>query len=712
MRFRAVAFCVLASAIALIQACARGPAESTPTTPGPESPLLVHTTATGSLQPGHNLLGLWQISVDPEAGTFIAIPVRMADLHLNVLRWLELGPCTDCLWISDFEILPSKELRVQISLRHPFVDPRLSGFDVRGICMFEGDEEFPNLGVVASTGLQGNPELINADGFTTLYNPTTDGHGFQGYSKGKMAPGFASPTATLNGYKVYFSDSNRRYFLAGDTLSADFIIRPPGGPFTFGYAVDASWEKPTQPVTVPDSFPITANSLEAYLIETELSTPLALTPGATSDLTIDVYDWQGESTLSTVHVEGPYFWDGLIEATPDTGGPGTRRFTCEIVNEFGFVGSGVYPVLVRVFDTASQPGSLIDNTAWQIVKVNVIQNKLPQCGAEVSDPEPDPGELVTFTDTSTDPDGLDDLDESWWDWNNDTVWDEEGFEMTHAWDDPGVYYVNHKIIDKAGAADTLTQPLAIDVGLFITLQEDLDAKPNGRAYRYISLTTGYSSGSIINVDDPDGPWDFTDIGLISLTNFMSVIDDDDPEVEDFVDDFNPATTHFVKFTDMLDPFFPILYQAEYHHFPTKKLYIYGFHDPLVIGSAIFGPPETPESLAIPFPLTTLTDYSFIVDKPGFYLTYEVKALGEGDVTVPYEGGGTYHCLLLRYRFTVSAPDPLNGGTLNFVFITDQGRVVANVIAVNDPPIYNWNQSTNKIFGTGTALFQALHAIED
>jgi hypothetical protein len=437
-----------------------------------------------------------------------------------------------------------------------------------------------------------------------------------------------------------------------------------------------------------------------------MSNPLAETAGSHATMTIDVYDWQGASTIGEVALAAPYFWSGLKTAAEVPGGPGTKRFTCELVNEYGFVIKGEYPVVVRVLDTTSSPGALVDNIAWQVVPVEVIINHAPVCLAEVSTPEPAPGEVITFTDTSTDAEGPSDIVESWWDWENDGTWDEQGFEVTHSWSDAGIYTVNHKVKDKAGAESPLDQPLSLDVGLFITLTEDLAAKTEGTVYNYISKDMSYASGGVINVEDLDGPWDFTTIGLSSLSNTVGIIGDTDPEVAGFVGDFNSNTTHFVKSTNMYDPFFPVLYQAEYHYFPADTLYVYGFHDPFVIGSSPFDPP-----IIIPFPMTTATDYKYDVNNPGFVLTYQVKALGEGDVKVPYGGGTTYHCLLVRYKFNVSADEPvLNGGTLNFAFVTDSAIVVANVIAVNDPPIYTWNTASNTINATGMSLFQALNTI--
>lgn len=710
MNFRAIT-AIFIAVILLVPACSNS---SSPVHNGIDEGLTNGANVETALFPtenNHNLLGYWMFYVDPDNDIIEPIQLRSSDVHLNVLTWLENAPCSNCLKITNFNKPTPTQMDVEITFTHPFTNDRFTGFDVRGIVMFEGNLSFPSMDLMVSNGSDGNPELINPDGFTTLYNPGTAGNGLQGYVKGKLAPGFAAPNATLNAFKAYYSNENRRYYAAGDALAQTFMIQLPGGPFTFGYAVDTSWAAPSDPITVPDSFPIAANCPEAYQIVGSMDGPLALTAGAKASLTIDVYDWQGPTTINKVEVEGPLFFNGIVTATEGTGGPGTKRFIAELVNEFGFVPQGKYPVCIRVMDTSSAPGALIDNIGYTIYDVQVKINHPPVCMADVSNFDPNPAETITFTDTSTDDEGPADLDISEWDWDNDGTWDETGFEVTHSFPSDGVYYVNHRMTDKAGASDTLDNLLAIDVGLFVTLQEDLDAKAIGTTYKYQSETKSYNSGLVINVDDVDGPWDFTAAGLTLKNNRVTVIDDDDPEVGGFVDDFNSATTHFMKSFDMYDPFFPILYEAQYHHFSSNKLFIYGFHDPLVIGSSPFGPPDTEQALAIPFPLTTSTDYMFDIDLSGFILDYHVKAIGEGDVTVPYDGGTTYHCILIRYRFWISSADPLNGGTLNFAFINDSGVVVANVIAVNDPPVLNWVPTTNKIIPDGTVLFQALDTIE-
>ena len=105
---------------------------------------------------------------------------------------------------------------VGVQVKHPFPSLNLTGFDVRGIVMFKGTQSFPVSGLKASSSLNGEGELMNADGFTTLYNSTTGGDGpggLQGYIKGKMSAGL--PDSTLNGYKRFDTNdpaNTRSYF--------------------------------------------------------------------------------------------------------------------------------------------------------------------------------------------------------------------------------------------------------------------------------------------------------------------------------------------------------------------------------------------------------------------------------------------------------------------------------------------------------------------
>lgn len=206
---------------------------------------------------GHSLWGFYRIRVDPTRDVTEIVPVRDASIHWNVLKWLEQGPCTTCLKITKAVPSGNGTVLIDIQIKHPFPNPNLTGFDVRGIAMFAGSWQF--LTKAVPDRLQGDGELVNADGFTALYNTYTEGEGpdgMQGYVEGKMAHHFYW-LATLNGFKRHVSDdpeNTRNAFYAGDSVTATYEIDMPDDPlmFEFGYAVDASWATPlVKPVTDP-----------------------------------------------------------------------------------------------------------------------------------------------------------------------------------------------------------------------------------------------------------------------------------------------------------------------------------------------------------------------------------------------------------------------------------------------------------------------------
>jgi hypothetical protein len=75
-----------------------------------------------------------------------------------------------------------------------------------------------------------------------------------------------------------------------------------------------------------------------------------------------------------------------------------------------------------------------------------------------------PGVDIYFTDDGSYDPGGGDIVKWEWDWNNDGLFDEEGFFANHAWQDSGTYLVQFRVTDDEGDTDTLDQPLSIYVG--------------------------------------------------------------------------------------------------------------------------------------------------------------------------------------------------------------------------------------------------------
>ncbi len=233
-------------------------------------------------------VGLYHVSADHRS--IERIPQRASDYHLNVTPFVEPPKCAHCIVFGKPQIQPDGTLKVKIRLNHPFPGaPQYTGFDVHGTVMFPATRYWEsNLGVSSvywykytdnlplnfSRAEDGGGQLLNADGFTFYLFPGLDlGPEFSqpifNYSRGERANGL-NPDSTINGFKLFTNDPERRMFRTYDTITRTYHIDPPDGEFFFGYVVDACWVQPTTtPVTDPAvDFPTYANCEEGYVLET------------------------------------------------------------------------------------------------------------------------------------------------------------------------------------------------------------------------------------------------------------------------------------------------------------------------------------------------------------------------------------------------------------------------------------------------------------
>jgi len=227
----------------------------------------------------HRLWGEWEIHIDATHTHAEAIPIRSGRFHLNTIKFLE-DYCKDCLHINSIHKNPDDTVNLSVTIHHPFNGfPQYTGFDVKGIIMFEGSHEFihpwgktylplypQNFHV--SWRLLGDPELLNAEGYSFRWSPWYESGSDMpifNYWEGRYSKG--TPTANINGYLNFYTDEERHMFRDDGSVTRVYHLwLPPGEPVVAGYAVEACWEPPTTtPVTDPASdFPITANQPEAY----------------------------------------------------------------------------------------------------------------------------------------------------------------------------------------------------------------------------------------------------------------------------------------------------------------------------------------------------------------------------------------------------------------------------------------------------------------
>jgi len=258
-------------------------------------------TTVGDFQRGTDWI--WDIGlyyVPRDHATIQHISSRAGDYHFNVTKLAEPPNCLNCLKMSKLIIQPDGTIKVDVTLRHPFPGaPFYTGFDVRGTVIFPAtrywkrqpmdlgnwkQEPMFNEGYIPlyfSRAEDGGGQLLNADGFTLYFFPGFYVPGFDlpifKYTKGQHAFG-PDPDSTVNGYRVFTNDPDRRMFLTTDVITKTYHIAPPDGEFVFGYVVDACWTPPTkQPVTDPkNDFPPWANCEDGYILNTEQIRPFKL----------------------------------------------------------------------------------------------------------------------------------------------------------------------------------------------------------------------------------------------------------------------------------------------------------------------------------------------------------------------------------------------------------------------------------------------------
>jgi hypothetical protein len=250
----------------------------------PTTTLLDTSCVTEYFRPWQ-LWGYYNLAFDASHTTCTVSPARYNQFHLNALKFLEAGPCTNCLKIV--KAIPKGDgiIDVDIQITNPYDNLTYSGFDVKGIIMFNGSlrlmrpdslsQMFPDITpVLINYWRVGDWELLNPDGLTLRWSPYWNPDGvypIEKYWPGKYAKDIS--TSRINAYMNYFTDENRHLFRANQAVTRTFSIKTQPGPMTVGYAVEACWEPPLKmPVTDPIlDFPSSANQDEPYFFKVTIN---------------------------------------------------------------------------------------------------------------------------------------------------------------------------------------------------------------------------------------------------------------------------------------------------------------------------------------------------------------------------------------------------------------------------------------------------------
>jgi len=378
---RIVTLTVLLAAV--LTGCASG-VPVVPDTPGSDEILSPHDTQIYDER--YRLWGAWKWYIPETHDRIEMIPQRISQGHLNVLKWVE-DMCYDCVEIAGVHNNGDSTIDVMVRITHPRPGEAVyTGFDVKGIVMFDGTYEMPSVRtlppygdtVYISARELGDPELLNADGFTMRWSPSYDSGSslpILNYWKGRHAFG-ADPAATLNGYIDFYTNEERHMFEAGKSVTRTYHIHLPQGPISMGYAVEACWVPPdVMPVTDPvEDFPISANQAEPYYYRVVINNgePIKDPDCCGWDMNceqwyIDARQWQGVKVQAMKHF-GTIVCGGM-SLVPCPEDPSLLRGTP--------VGFGGYPdgthkgyaVIYRVYD--ENYNTVYDQVAYTVYEWTV-----------------------------------------------------------------------------------------------------------------------------------------------------------------------------------------------------------------------------------------------------------------------------------------------------------------------------------------------------
>lgn len=408
----------------------------------------------------YSLWGFWWMHVDPASNTWEVVPTRLPQSHFNVRGLLEDGaPCTDCVKVTQIVPGPDGVADVYIELRHPLPQDSFTGFDLRAIAMWDGTEVWPESKLRTQNLAGPDGGVLNPDGYTTLFNPMQFAPGSDialfTYSQGSFAtPQW--PDSTLNPYFEYRTDEERHMFRAGQAVTRKWEVQYPSSTFVMGYAICASWEPPVPdpPDSVPDDFSLKANQPEPYRVVFTQPAPLFPGVGSTATVEVEVWDWQDDS--EEVWIECPALWTGIKYNDSLLTGEESVTYYVPIENETGLT-DGKYKCLIGARDSTPiiYPW---DYTTYIFASIEVgipPPNQPPVAAAKADFYNVYTNEPVNFYSLATDPDGLDDIVEYLWDFENDGTWDMSETDPTWTYTAVGTYNVDHKVTDNGGLFDDL-----------------------------------------------------------------------------------------------------------------------------------------------------------------------------------------------------------------------------------------------------------------
>lgn len=298
-------------------------AGSNPVTSDPATEQI--TVGPASVTNNRYLLGYGDLYLDTENLTIEAVPNRSSEFHFNITEIITTCDVGDCFFVDIPGFTPEGDIDILFRLTSPAFNTTLTGFDIRGIFIMDGDFEFPEQNLKWGYYGANNYSIVNADGYSTLWCPVLwpmdkFHRPLFEYYEGEAAITGYNATGTLNPYKEFYSLPERHALEMGAVVNQHYYFRFPPNPgaatFNLGYAFDCGYNlpNPVQNPDVPEDFPPDANALEAYKIEADI-TGAVTQLGGQYEVDLRIYDWQGTNTIGEVLLEAPDIFNGTIVPT-------------------------------------------------------------------------------------------------------------------------------------------------------------------------------------------------------------------------------------------------------------------------------------------------------------------------------------------------------------------------------------------------------------
>jgi hypothetical protein len=422
--------------------------------------------ASGDGRQGYKAFGIFEVVIDPKTLTVEVAPTRKTSaigttFDADLTQFLTVSPCMNCLKIDGIRMVDVNQVEVGFAIKHPFADitkrPDLHGFDVRGIILANGNENFPltNVALNESTEVaaRANSDLLaNPDGYT---------HHFVELAND---PNYFDPPklydATINPYKNYFIDVSTPTFnpnnpsgynvmkVGADWETQNYIFYVWSGmdPIDFLFVADCAYGQSAtfQNRTYPYYFLPEFNRKEAWSVTVNQTGGHFQSgdTGSSVDFRVSVSDWQAglvadpefpntsnlsglsaNSDVKNVSIEIPGISSLVEKNTPDSGVGNFSDpylFNMTVTNTLG-ASAGWYDGLVAVRDDLQgergpigipetpagfpYPGpEIYDYSTYQIFKVRVNGSQ-PEIVSHTYGSNIFEGDFVAFAITTSEPDG-------------------------------------------------------------------------------------------------------------------------------------------------------------------------------------------------------------------------------------------------------------------------------------------------------------------